>query len=90
MIFNDELMYNFALFIFSVSCDCCVALLHNAKVFFLQFVIVVFPDHTHLLFWKHFVQIWFESLVRPLFYRVCNTSHSVNCLIFLNLTLYIK
>ena len=34
MIFNDGLMYNFALFIFTVSCDCCVALLHNAKVFF--------------------------------------------------------
>ena len=40
----------FALFVFLVSCDCCVALLHVPRVC-LQSVIVVFPDHTHLLFW---------------------------------------
>ena len=32
-----------------MSRDCCVALLRAAWVC-LQFVIVVFPDHTHLLF----------------------------------------
>ena len=31
------------------SRDCCVALPHDATVC-LQFVIVVFPDHNHLLF----------------------------------------
>ena len=41
----------FALFVFLVSRDCCVALLHDTMVC-LQFVIVVFPDHTHLLFLK--------------------------------------
>ena len=40
----------FALFVFLVSRDCCVALPHDATVC-LQFVIVVFPYHTHLLFW---------------------------------------
>ena len=38
----------FALFVFLVPRDCCVALPHDATVC-LQFVIVVFPDHTHLL-----------------------------------------
>ena len=32
-----------------MSPDCCVALSHDATVC-LQFGIVVFPDHTHLLF----------------------------------------
>ena len=33
-----------------MSRDCCVALLRNAVAWVcLQFVIVVFPDHTHLL-----------------------------------------
>ena len=31
-----------------MSCDCFVALPHDATC--LQLVIVVFPDHTHLLF----------------------------------------
>ena len=39
----------FTLFIFLVFHDCCVALSHDATGC-LQFVIVVFPDHTHLLF----------------------------------------
>ena len=34
----------FALFVFLVSRDCQVALLHG-----LQFLIVVFPDNTHLI-----------------------------------------
>ena len=33
-----------------MSRDCCVALPRGATG--LQFVIVVFPDHTHLLFYK--------------------------------------
>ena len=40
----------FGLFVLLVSRDCCVALPHDATGFFLQFVIVLFPDHTHLLF----------------------------------------
>ena len=40
----------FTLFVFLVSRGCCMALPHDAKGFFLQFVIVVFPDHTHLEF----------------------------------------
>ena len=39
----------FAYFVFLVSHDCCVALPRVSWVC-LQFVIVVFPDHTHLLF----------------------------------------
>ena len=39
----------FALFIFMVSRDCCVALSCDA-VGLSQIVIVVFPDHTHGLF----------------------------------------
>ena len=39
----------FALFVFLVSHDCCVALSQVPRVC-LQFVIVIFPDHTHLLF----------------------------------------
>ena len=46
---EDEGAGCFALFVFLVSHDCCVALPHDATVC-LQFVIVVFPDHTHLLF----------------------------------------
>ena len=38
----------FALFVIPVSRDCCVALSHNTGAC-LQFVVVVFPDHTHLL-----------------------------------------
>ena len=41
----------FALFVFLVSWDCCVALPHD-DMGCLQFVIVVFPDHTHLLYLK--------------------------------------
>ena len=40
----------FALFVFLVSLDCCVTLPHDATGLSLQFVIVLFPDHTHLLF----------------------------------------
>ena len=40
----------FSLFVFLVSHNCCVALPHDAMSC-LQFVISVFPDHTHLLFW---------------------------------------
>ena len=36
----------FALFVFIVSRDCCVALPHDTTVS-LQFVIVIFPDHTN-------------------------------------------
>ena len=39
----------FAKFVFLMSRDCCVALLAVPWVS-LQFVIVAFPDHTHLLF----------------------------------------
>ena len=39
----------FALIVFLVSRDCCVALPRDATGC-LQFVIVVFPAHTHLLF----------------------------------------
>ena len=35
-------------FVFLVSRDCCVVLARDATSF-LQFVIVVFPDYTHLL-----------------------------------------
>ena len=37
----------FAGFVFLVSCDCCVALPRGEVC--LQFMIVVYPDHTHLL-----------------------------------------
>ena len=33
-----------------MSRDCCVAPPHDVTRVFLQFVIVLFPDHTHLLF----------------------------------------
>ena len=39
----------FAKFVFLMSLDCCVALPRGAMGF-LQFVILVYPDHTHLLF----------------------------------------
>ena len=39
----------FALFVFMVSRDCCVALLDDATGL-LQFVILLFSDHTHSLF----------------------------------------
>ena len=39
----------FALFVFLVLLDCCVALPHDATGC-LQIVIVVFPDHSHLIF----------------------------------------
>ena len=39
----------FALFVFMVSRDCCATFLTMPRVC-LQFVIVVFPDHTHLIF----------------------------------------
>ena len=40
---------DFAYFVFLVSRNCCVALPRGAMGF-LQIVIVVYPDHTHLLF----------------------------------------
>ena len=40
----------FALFVFLASRDCSVALPLYVTGFFLQFVIVVFPDHTNLAF----------------------------------------
>ena len=44
-----------------MSPDCCVALPHDA-IGFLQSVIVVFPDHTHLLILVLFVSdsVWFR------------------------------
>ena len=46
---GEERACCFALFVFLVPRDCCVALSDDAKGF-LQFVFVVFPHHTHLLF----------------------------------------
>ena len=40
----------FAFFVFLVPRECCVAFPHGDTGVCLQFVIVVFPDHTHLLF----------------------------------------
>ena len=45
----------FTQFVFLVSCDCCVALPRGAMGC-LQFVIVVFPDHTNLLF--RYLLLW--------------------------------
>ena len=45
---GDERAGCFALFVLLVSCDWCVALYDTTNC--LQFVILVFPDHTHLLF----------------------------------------
>ena len=39
----------FALFVFLVPRACCVALYHDAMGC-LQFVLVIFPGHSHLLF----------------------------------------
>ena len=47
----------FALFVFLVSDDGCMALLRVPWVC-LRFVIVVFPDHTHLLFIKGTCSNW--------------------------------
>ena len=44
-LYNAELV-SFVLFVFQVPHDCCVALPYGAQVC-LQFVIVVFPVHTH-------------------------------------------
>ena len=49
LVIGEERAGCFALFVFLVSRDFCVALLHDATGW-LQFVIVVFPGHTHLLF----------------------------------------
>ena len=54
----------FALFVFLVSRDCCVALSHNTRAC-LQFVIVVFPGHTHLL--KDFENA--SPSLNPLFHK---------------------
>ena len=43
----------FAWFVFLGSCDGCVALPHGALGLSLRYVIVVFPDHTHLLFLRY-------------------------------------
>ena len=43
-------MGTFALIVLLVSRDCCVAQPHDSTGC-LQLVIVVFTDHTHLLFW---------------------------------------
>ena len=51
---GEERVGCFALFVYLVSRDCCVSLPHDAAGF-LWFVIVVFPDHTHLLFTKRLV-----------------------------------
>ena len=37
----------FTWFVFLVPRDCCVAFTRGGMGFFLRFVIVVFPDHTH-------------------------------------------
>ena len=47
----------FALFVFLVYHDCCVALPRNATAL-TEFVIVVFPDHTHLIFLSHPVIVY--------------------------------
>ena len=39
-----------ALLLFLVSRDCCVVLPHDATGLSVQFLIVLFLDHTHLLF----------------------------------------
>ena len=49
-----------ALFVFLVSLDCCVALPHDARGLS-AVVIVVFPDHTHLLFLNSLA----EKIVQP-------------------------
>ena len=46
---GEEAAGCFALFVLLVSRDCCVAALAMTRVCLL-FVIVVFPDHTHILF----------------------------------------
>ena len=45
----------FLFFVILVYCGCCVTLPHGA-VGYLQCVIVVFPDHTHLLFLKVYLK----------------------------------
>ena len=40
----------FALFVFLVSCDCCVSPSSQCHRFVFIFCIVVFPDHNQLLF----------------------------------------
>ena len=52
---GEERVCCFAMFVFPVSGDCCVALPHDVRVY-VQFVIVVFPDHTHFLFIKSWSQ----------------------------------
>ena len=47
---GEEIADCFAKVVFLVCCDCCAALIAVPRVY-LQFVLVVFPDHTHLLFW---------------------------------------
>ena len=59
-----------ALFVFLVPRDCCVALPHDVTG--LQFMIVVFPDHTHLPFCS-----WLHGLI-----RVCISDRS--CLMLLS------
>ena len=39
----------------------------------LQFVIVVFPDHTHLLFF--FVKIPFQHKFCPYMFKICRANH---------------
>ena len=48
---EDERAGCFAVIVFWMSCYCtCLVALPQCGVVGLQFVIVVFPDHTHLLF----------------------------------------
>ena len=54
---GEERVGCFAYFVFLVSRDCCVALPPVPWVC-LQFVIVVFPDHTHLRFLIMMVRLW--------------------------------
>ena len=47
----EEIADCFALFVFLVSRDCCVALPHaTTDLSAICDLIVVFPDHTHLIF----------------------------------------
>ena len=59
---GEERAGRFALFVFKVSRDCCVAL-PRGTLGFLRFVIVVFPDHIHLLFWHRCICLTIQYLL---------------------------
>ena len=69
----------FALFVFLVSCDCCVALPHDATG--LSFVNMEFPDYTHLLFltltFGSILHTCEESVPNP---HTCDESQLVVCI----------